>query len=141
VSLAHSLLNDLWHSQLHQLPTTAGPSIANEQDLAHARQFFDTQGPSAGPTFAPHPAELARLDQMPAGSAGPNHHDAWVMEHQKPQAFRPEESQHAGWTTEFGANQVVSPMIPGVQQNMTVRPECTLHTTLHRPLHLTISYV
>ncbi|KXN91001.1 Dihydroxy-acid dehydratase [Leucoagaricus sp. SymC.cos] len=108
-------------SRLHQLPTTAGPSTANEQDLAHARQFFDAQGPSAGSSFAPHPAELARLNQMPLGPVGPNFHDAWVMEQQKHQAFRPEEG---GWAGEFGvSNQVTSPTSPGVQQNMSARPE------------------
>ncbi|KAF9452729.1 TPR-like protein [Macrolepiota fuliginosa MF-IS2] len=120
--------------QLHQLPSTAGPSVANEQDLALARQFFDAQGPPT--SFAPHPAELARLSQMPGGQGGPNLHEAWAMEQQKQQAYRPlEDSKQAGWVAEFGApSQVTSPVSSTQQQSISARPEFQQRNSYMSPM-------
>ncbi|XP_006460776.1 hypothetical protein AGABI2DRAFT_142912 [Agaricus bisporus var. bisporus H97] len=121
--------------QLHQLPSTASPSVANEQDFALARQFFDGPGSSAGQSFTLHPTELARLSQIPSGPVGPNHHDPWVMEQQKPQAYRPEDVQQNGWATEFGVSpQLTSPVNPNVQQNMSSRPEFQQRTSYMSPM-------
>ena len=105
------------------MPTTAGPSSTSEQNLALARQFFDAQGLAPGPSFVPHPVELARLNHMPSGPADLNH-DAWVMEQRKYQAFRPEDMQQGGWASEFRASLSDQTTSPSAQQNIVARPDC-----------------
>ena len=109
------------------MPTSAGPSSTNEQDLALARQFFDAQGLAPGPSFIPHPSELARLNHMPSGLATLNH-DGWIMEQRKHQPFRPEDMQGI-WASEFQAsNHIIS---PSVQHNIAARPDCVFSTSIN----------
>ncbi|KAL9711560.1 Peroxisomal membrane signal receptor PTS1 [Leucoagaricus gongylophorus] len=122
-------------SRLHQLPTTAGPSSTSEQNLALARQFFDAQGLAPGPSFVPHPVELARLNHMPSGPADLNH-DAWVMEQRKYQAFRPEDMQQGGWASEFRASLSDQTTSPSAQQNIVARPDFQRGSSYMLPMNM-----
>ncbi|KAK7035448.1 Peroxisomal membrane signal receptor PTS1 [Paramarasmius palmivorus] len=81
-------------SRLQHLPGTSS-SAATSQDLALARQFFETN--NGGRTFA-MPPELAR--EM--SSFQPQINDAWVVEQQQQmRAFQANQAQ-TQWAAEFG---------------------------------------
>ncbi|KAH7924256.1 TPR-like protein [Leucogyrophana mollusca] len=91
-------------SRLQHLPGTA-PTQASERDVAMARQFFEGQQGSAGPStaFAPHmhPAELARLQEM---NARTDLSEAWSREQPHQAAFY-DNSRQVNWAAEFGGPQ------------------------------------
>ncbi|CAK5281628.1 unnamed protein product [Mycena citricolor] len=105
-------------SRLHQLPgtTTAG---ASQNDLAMARQFFES-APLGGTAFgAPNPMELAaHLQQQNPQHMTPAN-ERWVMEQQ--QQMRAFES--SGWASEFGTGVQTTPGGSLVQQHNLSRPD------------------
>ncbi|KAF5326212.1 hypothetical protein D9611_000345 [Ephemerocybe angulata] len=112
-------------SRLYQLPTAANPVAANEQDLAHARQFFEAkaQEHGFGPGFSMHHAhDMAKLD------ARPDLQEAWAKE-QSLRSFEGPAAQHAAWASEFRAASQHSAQGPSMQGNgssgMQVQPRAS----------------
>ncbi|KAJ7902009.1 hypothetical protein B0H14DRAFT_2669494 [Mycena olivaceomarginata] len=106
-------------SRLHQLPGTSSAG-ASEQDLALARQFFES-GNCVGPAFgAPNPAELARLHDL-GGRPLSDPNERWILEQQNHLRGFEASAAPAGWAAEFGAPQT-SMITPATQQQMT-RPD------------------
>ncbi|KAF6763080.1 peroxisome targeting signal receptor [Ephemerocybe angulata] len=112
-------------SRLYQLPTAANPVAANEQDLAHARQFFEAkaQEHGFGPGFSMHHAhDMAKLD------ARPDLQEAWAKE-QSLRSFEGPAAQHAAWASEFRAAPQHSAQGPSMQGNgssgMQVQPRAS----------------
>ncbi|KAF8210465.1 peroxisome targeting signal receptor [Mycena galopus ATCC 62051] len=105
-------------ARLHQLPGTSTAG-ASEQDLALARQFFDS-GNCVGPAFgAPNPAELARLHEL-GGRPISEPNERWLLEQQNHMRGFEASAAPAGWAAEFGAPQ--PSMATPTQQQMS-RPD------------------
>ncbi|KIK67167.1 hypothetical protein GYMLUDRAFT_69359 [Collybiopsis luxurians FD-317 M1] len=77
-------------SRLHQLPGTSS-SAATTQDLAMARQFFESG--NGAPTFSP-----SAIPEL----AGPHMNEAWVAEQQhQMRMFESSKAAQSQWATEF----------------------------------------
>ncbi|KAJ7268818.1 hypothetical protein B0H12DRAFT_1252171 [Mycena haematopus] len=103
-------------ARLHQLPGTSSGG-ASEQDIALARQFFES-GNGVGPAFgAPNPAELARLHEL-GGRPVSEPNERWILAQQSHMRGFEANAAPAGWVAEFTAPQ--TPMAtPTTQQQMT----------------------
>ncbi|KAJ6499129.1 hypothetical protein C8R45DRAFT_981212 [Mycena sanguinolenta] len=106
-------------ARLHQLPGTSSGG-ASEQDLALARQFFES-GSGVGPAFgAPNPAELARFHEL-SGRPVSEPTERWLMEQQHRMRGFEAGAAPAGWAAEFAAPQP-SMANPTAQQQIS-RPD------------------
>ncbi|KAF9070108.1 hypothetical protein BDP27DRAFT_1324300 [Rhodocollybia butyracea] len=107
-------------SRLHQLPGTSS-TAANGQDLALARQFFQTN--HSGPTFAAIP-ELSDNPQMK---------EAWIAEQQQHmRMFESQKSPQSQWAAEFDGNAMA---------RQTPLPQQPHHQSFHSDLQQTPAYM
>ncbi|KAK7005663.1 dihydroxy-acid dehydratase [Favolaschia claudopus] len=106
-------------ASLHQLPGTSSAG-ASQQDLALARQFFDSSH-AVGPAFgAPNPAELARIHEL-GGQPISESNERWIHEQQNGMRnFEAGATSHA-WASEFSTPNA-SIATPMAQQQLT-RPD------------------
>jgi len=97
--------------------------VANEHELALARQFFDGNA-GAGATFAlpQHfpPAEVLRMEEMNRRGIGLN--EAWGADHQDSRVL----SLNGSWANEFGNTTQISPASSSVQHSAISQSERAL---------------
>ncbi|CAA7261729.1 unnamed protein product [Cyclocybe aegerita] len=118
--------------RLHYLPGSSSSVPANEQDIALARQFFEgnSSGHAMAPAFSmPHPAELARINEM---AARPGISEHWALEQQQMRGLD-DPAKAAAWATEFG-NTPQASVAPTAQQNIA-GPEFQHQRSYMSPLY------
>lgn len=76
-----------------------------------------------GPTYAPHPAELARMGEL---AGRPDLNEAWAMEQQSRMRLFEESKAQGAWVNEFGASPPMTSAVPSIQQNLGPRIDCGL---------------
>ncbi|KAJ3514122.1 hypothetical protein NLJ89_g2562 [Agrocybe chaxingu] len=120
-------------SRLHYLPGNSSSVPANEQDIALARQFFEgnSSGHAMAPVFSvPHPAELARINEM---VARPGISEHWGLEQQHQMRGLDDSTKAAAWATEF-RNAPQASVAHTVQQNIA-GPEFQQQRSYMSPLY------